>query len=612
MSQGPIVLPTTGQLPGLTLAQSINLAFNALASCFTGPAAPASPVANQYWADTTNYLLKQRNSANSAWLTRGALDVNNFGMLPASYFRCHAAATPNMTILVDAGKMQNGLTKASQEQQTTATFAAPSANPRNDLIVIDSTSAAYSIVTGTEAATPSDPAIPSNKIAVGRVRMTVGMTSITDSAIDDIRPSLYVTPSSGTGAQLSGPTSIYISSTGVFSITNFDVFSTYGVAVSAGSVSISYDQITITAPATAQTIQLTITVNGVAGTPVSIPITSSGIIGVCLTTAGGNGGAWTWVDANGNTTMPPASAYFSAHPVFGGIADQTVDGQNMVKVPKFYTKTGTISGGANNGKKARWIADVATTGFTIHPAFRDAGADINQFYYGKYQASSDGTKLKSVAGVAPVVNITLTAAIAQAAARNTGGVTGFMELSAFQLSAVQWLYLIENGTMDSQTKTGRGRVDASSAANVDAADVAQATYRGIVGLWGNVYQWLDGLKTVAANGGAISLWDKNGNKTWVNTGKIPGSLAAWAYPLTFAEDTGTGYNLADVFLYDTSLSVNSGATATDGQYFSAVADYFPIVGGYWSLASVAGLWYVYCGVAASYSDTVLGARLAKV
>lgn len=124
-------------------------------------------------------------------------------LYPSSSFRPHAASTPNMTVLIDAGKLQNSTTKVSQAQQTTTTFTAPSANPRNDLIIIDQATAAYSIVAGTESASPADPAIPSNKIAVARVRLTVGMPTITDSSIDDLRPGFYV-PASSSGASIQG------------------------------------------------------------------------------------------------------------------------------------------------------------------------------------------------------------------------------------------------------------------------------------------------------------------------------------------------------------------------------------------------------------------------
>jgi len=332
------------------------------------------------------------------------------------------------------------------------------------------------------------------------------------------------------------------------------------------------------------------------------------IIGVACTATGGGGGTWVHVDQNGNT-ITPGSSYFNDHPVFGGIQDVTIDSQSMVKIPKFYIKRATISGGANDGKEAWWISDQVVSGFSIHPAFRNANADINQVYVGKYQAHDDGTKLESHSGTLPVVNISLTTVIAHAAARNTGGVTGFMLWSMFQWAAIQWLYLVENKTMDSQTKTGAGRVNESSAANVDASDVAQATYRGIVGLWGNVFQWLDGLKTDAD--GHINLWDRNGNKEWVDTGKKRSAADGVIYPTTFMADSGTGYDFDDVFIGNTGPTSNSDATAPDGQYLYT-DEYFPIVGGYWNSVGIAGLWCLNCSSGASVTAASIGARLAKV
>jgi len=73
-----------------------------------------------------------------------------------------------------------------------------------------------------------------------------------------------------------------------------------------------------------------------------------------------------------------------------------------------------------------------------------AGNEIAQFYYGKYQARFDGTKLQSLSGGTPAVSRTFTQFQADAGARNTGGVTGFMLHSFWQLSAIQMLYLVEN------------------------------------------------------------------------------------------------------------------------------------------------------------------------
>lgn len=48
--------------------QNMENNFAALKTNFSGAAAPSSPSALQWWADTTNNILKLRNEANSAWL----------------------------------------------------------------------------------------------------------------------------------------------------------------------------------------------------------------------------------------------------------------------------------------------------------------------------------------------------------------------------------------------------------------------------------------------------------------------------------------------------------------------------------------------------------------
>lgn len=333
------------------------------------------------------------------------------------------------------------------------------------------------------------------------------------------------------------------------------------------------------------------------------------VAGVALVATGGNGGTWAYIDGDGNPVANPGTSYFNSHPVWGGIQDVMIDGQHMVKIPKFYIKRAVISAGTHSGKEGFWISDQPVAGYELHPAFKNGGATIDQVYVGKYQASMTGAKLDSKPSVAPTVNRTLTQFIADAQARNAGGVSGFMLWSVYQWAAIQWLYLVENATMDSQAKTATGRVSQSSAANVDASDVAMASYRGIVGLWGNVYQWVDGLKTA---GGSFHLWDREGNKSWINTGKRRTAAAGAVYPTTFMDHSASNYDFADIFIGDTGPTSNSNATAPDYQWFSEDNEYFPLVGGRWNESSGAGLWYVDCGGSASITGSSIGARLAKV
>ncbi|CCG08463.1 hypothetical protein [Pararhodospirillum photometricum] len=340
------------------------------------------------------------------------------------------------------------------------------------------------------------------------------------------------------------------------------------------------------------------------------------VIGVALVATGGGTGTWARVDKGGNTLSgsdyAQGGAAFNAHPVWGGMVPATLDGQLMVRVPAFYYRVAPApTGSAQAGKTCWWISDRPLDGFVLHPAFYKDGAPVNQFWVGKYQGSdSGGTKVASVAGVMPLTNISFTDYQARCAARNTGGVTGFMLWSVYQWAALQMLAVVEMASTESQGLLGSGRVAEGGVAAVDAADVASATYRGIVGLWGNVWQYCDGIR-VQASSGVLSVWDRQGNKAWVDTGT---ARAASGYPVSFFSHAGAAHNFRDLFLP---------ATVTDTANLASVPDYtlstssaalerIAACGGTYSTGSAAGLW----AVALTESDTTFyantGGRLAKV
>jgi hypothetical protein len=328
----------------------------------------------------------------------------------------------------------------------------------------------------------------------------------------------------------------------------------------------------------------------------TVSVLAAQVIGVALR-ATGSGGTFDHIDESGATIATPSTAWFNGHPVFGGMQDVSVDGQVMVEVPRFWYKRGTAG-----GDPAWWISDQPLAGFTIMPAFVLDGVEVSSFQVGKYQASLSGGKLQSVSGVSPVVSRSLTQFLADAEARNVSGVAGFRLWHYDMWLAIQWLYLVENATMDSQTKTGEGRVNESSAAAVDATDVAQATYRGIVGLWGNVYQWMDGARTLNS---VIERRDYNG--TWQSTGESVPNAGSATYPITFRSTAPLEF-IPDTY----STSNNSTATLPDYVRWRDAGEYYPFVGGYWSYAANAGLWSVLCFSAASSSSANFGARLARV
>lgn len=328
------------------------------------------------------------------------------------------------------------------------------------------------------------------------------------------------------------------------------------------------------------------------------------ILGIVLVATGGGSGTWQRIDEN-FAAISPTAATFNAHPVYAGVVAQTIDGQAMMKVPKYYLKTGSVPSGTYAGKRYWMVSDQPVSGFSVHPAFMNAGAQIDQFWVGKYQGTTDGTKLGSVAGLTPLVSIDFPTMQTRANNRNVSGVTGFGLWNIYQLSAIQTLALIEMGGSDSQTLVGQGNVSGSSALAVDNATVAQASWRGIVGLWGNVWQMVDGLQTDASS--KYKIWDKNGNKTYQTTSLT--APASGTYAVTTATATGTDYDLSTTFAPETTAAI---ASATYPDIFYQSANCVAYSGGHWSTGAIAGLFCLDVSRAASRSNTAFGGRLAKV
>lgn len=112
--------------------------------------------------------------------------------LMAGQFYAHEADTPDMTVVVDAGRMMVSGLLVVQPQQVTAALVAPSTNPRIDRLVIDEITGALSVATGVEAVSPVAPDIPADKLACAYVTLSVGQTAITNNDFTDERSAVHV------------------------------------------------------------------------------------------------------------------------------------------------------------------------------------------------------------------------------------------------------------------------------------------------------------------------------------------------------------------------------------------------------------------------------------
>jgi hypothetical protein len=324
-----------------------------------------------------------------------------------------------------------------------------------------------------------------------------------------------------------------------------------------------------------------------------------------MVSSGGGSGTWQRIDENFNP-ITLTSTDFDAHPTYAGIVDETIDGQAMRKIPKFWFRAGVVPSGTYAGKTYWQISDSAASGFGVHPMFADgAGGWRDQVWTGKYQGTNDnGTKLGSAAGVLPLVSIDFPTAQARANARNIGGVTGFRLWDYHMLGGIQMLASIEMGGLDSQSLIGQGHVSGSSALNTDNATVAQATWRGMVGLWGNVWQMVDGLKR---NGGKWWLWNP-GTQTYVDTGLS--DLQTSGYPVTF----NTSLLSSNGVILPATVDGTAGNGSTGDCFYSNTStdDRIAYHGGRWDNGAYAGLFCLSVHSGPAYDFTPIGARLAKV
>lgn len=101
------------------------------------------------------------------------------------FLECSPTDPPSMAVVVTAGKVNIDGTWKSYAGGTTSTITAPSSHPRIDLVCLDSTGA-LTVVTGTEAASPSKPSTR-GKLPIAFITLAVGQTTITDTDIVDGR-----------------------------------------------------------------------------------------------------------------------------------------------------------------------------------------------------------------------------------------------------------------------------------------------------------------------------------------------------------------------------------------------------------------------------------------
>lgn len=313
-------------------------------------------------------------------------------------------------------------------------------------------------------------------------------------------------------------------------------------------------------------------------------------------------------------TVAGASDFDNCYP-WSGMARETLStGDVMVKIPKFWFRR-YRDGNIEHIK----IADKAADGFTLHPAFNHSGVETDCIYVGAYKTSSNN---KSVSGAKPQVSQKRATFRSNAKAKGAG----WSLLDVAVLSAIQMLMLVEFATNNMQSAIGRGYCDGNSAAISTGScnSVANLTgrpagtdgkvdvvWRGIEGLWGNVWEWVDGVNW---NGGTYYVCNdpsKYADDTATNYTALSFKGATnWSGSYITEEGLDTGDN--EHVMLPAAAGSGSESTYNCDACWSNTGWKVFARGGHWDVASKCGLFAAELNRASSYSYTIFGFRLLYI
>ncbi len=334
------------------------------------------------------------------------------------------------------------------------------------------------------------------------------------------------------------------------------------------------------------------------------------------------------------------------------------NGQVMVEIPKFYYRVEHI------GTVWRWyISPFQLAGFKLHPAFSRNSIIKDKVYLGAYEAtvydvsasayktddsagvdftSSTGDKLASISSVKPLsgVNNNFSLDAARIVAHNRG--TGWELQDFLTTCAVQLLYVIEYANFNSQSTIGTGVIgitgtslnmaietgytgthsggtdlgNNSGSISIVHYSTGQTTYpisyRGIENLWGNIWNFIDGITFNTNRNPWVTDYNFVSNTyttPYVNTGFTSPTSSSPSY--TYISSIKYSSTFDYTFLVD-----EVDATATLSTYFcdmffsSSSNNNIYIYGGNWSYGTSCGIFCYKFTCNSAYYYNNIGARLA--
>lgn len=306
---------------------------------------------------------------------------------------------------------------------------------------------------------------------------------------------------------------------------------------------------------------------------------------------------------------------FDGKPIYKDIVREIINGDTLVKLPKFWYKR-YIDG--DNYEHIQ-IADAEADGFSIHPAFTHNNAVQDYIYVGAYKLTSGAT---SKANLAPYVSKTRRTFANEAAARGNG--YGIIDLTTW--SAIQMLMLVETADTNVQSCIGEGysASNHSAAINTGSCEAVpnltgrptgtsnnvDVIWRGIEGFWGNVWEWVDGFNF---NNGAYYFCNSQNNykDDSATDYTLIGFNGATNWSASYITQEGLDANNPWCTLPSAAGSGSATTYYADGCWSSTgwrVAEH----GGRWADGSFCGLFALHVGYGSSGAGTYSGSRLLYI
>jgi len=368
-------------------------------------------------------------------------------------------------------------------------------------------------------------------------------------------------------------------------------------------------------------------------------------------------------------TITAGAAFFAKHPIYSkmrrcNVADDGTinayhgdaafaydgsNGQVMVYVPAFWYRS------YKDDQYIRWfISATPRSGFKRHPAFISDSVDKDYFMWGAFEGcaydtsetayitddaagvdftATTGDVLSSIAGVKPIsgANNSFTRANARILAENRGD--GWQLIDFNQLSAIQMLFMVEAGTLNSQSiyegvtdlalGTGNKSINTGYTAGVgtESSDLGNTSgevvittdaatqpfsYHGIENLYGNINAWLDGINT----SGYVAFIADHGYVDNVLIDPYASTNVTFPTPNGFI--TAIGFNDSIDYGFIPSASAGSDSTYLCDQTFTNTGLRTVEWGASWNDESNGGLYKITCVNATTNYYKANGARLAYV